>query len=141
MNTVTINKSTKRAKVIYWIFTSLIVLFDSVMPAFTFNTELAKQGISHLGYPDYFRIELTIGKIIGGILLILPMIPPRYKEWAYVGFGIDFISAFIGHTVVDGFGGQAIFPLVMLVILIVSYIYYHKIKDQQEDKNAMQMGL
>ena len=52
-------------KVLYWIFTGLIVLSDSVMPALTFNTALAKQGISHLGYPDYFRIELSIFKILG----------------------------------------------------------------------------
>lgn len=57
------------------------------------------------------------------------MIPPRFKEWAYVGFGLDFISAFIGHIVVDGFDGQSVFPLVMLIILVVSYVYFHKLKD------------
>ncbi len=123
------DKNLKSVKTIYWIATGLVFLLDSVMPAFTFNTELAKQGISHLGYPDYFRIELSIGKIIGGLLLIIPMIPARFKEWAYVGFGLDFISAFIGHVVVDGFNGQAVFPLVMLIILVVSYIYFHKLKD------------
>ena len=114
-------------KVLYWIFTGLIVLSDSVMPALTFNTALAKQGISHLGYPDYFRIELSIFKILGGIILIFPFIPRRLKEWAYFGFALDFISAFIGHMVVDGFDGQSAFPLVCLVILILSYVYYHKV--------------
>ena len=107
---------------------AIVFLLDSAMPAFTFNTELAKEGVRHLGYPDYFRIELSILKIIGGILLILPMIPARFKEWAYVGFGIDFISAFIAHWAVDGFNGQTIFPLVMFIILVVSYIYFHKLK-------------
>lgn len=123
------DKNLKSAKIIYWIATGIIFLLDAVMPAFTFNTELAKQGISHLGYPDYFRIELSIGKIIGGLLLIIPMIPARFKEWAYVGFGLDFISAFIGLMVVDGFNGQTAFPLVMLAILVVSYVYFHKLKD------------
>jgi len=117
----------KSDKIIYWISTSIVVLLDSVMPAFTFNTELAKQGISHLGYPDYFRIELSIFKIIGGIVLIIPSMPKRLKEWAYFGFALDFLSAFIGHTVVDGFNGQTMFPLIMLIILIVSYISFHKI--------------
>ena len=117
----------KKDKIIYWIFTSIIVLLDSVMPAFTFNTELAKQGISHLGYPDYFRIELSIFKIIGGIVLIFPFMPKRLKEWAYFGFALDFISAFIGHLTVDGLNGQTLFPLVMLIILFISYVYYHKI--------------
>jgi hypothetical protein len=97
------------------------------MPAFTFNTELAKQGISHLGYPDYFRIELSIFKIIGGIALIFPFMPKRLKEWAYFGFALDFISAFIGHFAVDGFNGQTLFPFIMLIILVISYVYYHKI--------------
>ncbi len=77
----------------YWGTTDLIFLPDSIIPAFTFNTELAKQGIGRLGYPDYFRIELAVFKIIGGILLILSAVPALYKEWAYVGFGINFISA------------------------------------------------
>jgi hypothetical protein len=125
----TSDKNLKSAKIIFWIATGLVFLLDSAMPAFTFNTEMAKQGISHLGYPDYFRIELSVGKIIGGLLLIIPMIPSRFKEWAYVGFGLDFISAFIGHLVVDGFDGQAVFPLIMLIILVVSYVYFHKLKD------------
>ncbi len=119
----------KKAKIIYWVFTGLIFLFDSLMPALTFNTDLAKEGISHLGYPDYFRLELTAAKIIGGLVLILPMIPARIKEWAYVGFAINFISAFIGHAVVDGMDAQTIIPLVALAILVVSYIYYHRVKD------------
>src|SRR5947209_18372650 len=103
MQTTVVSTIKKSDKIIYWIFTSIIFLFDSLMPAFTFNTQLAKDGISHLGYPDYFRIELTIFKILGGIVLIIPSMPKRLKEWAYFGFALDFISAFIGHTAVDGF--------------------------------------
>ena len=116
----------KKYKIIYWVSTAIIVAFDSLMPALTFQTELARQGIQHLGYPDYFRIQLTVFKVIGGLLLILP-VPSRVKEWAYAGFGMTFISAFIGHWVVDGFDGQTVFPLVILAILIASYVSYHKI--------------
>ena len=75
---------------------------EGVFPAFTGNTKLAKEGIRHLGYPDYFRIELVIFKVIGALVLILPMAPARLKEWAYAGFGITMISAFISHWTVDG---------------------------------------
>ena len=102
------------------------------MPALTSNTELAKQGISHLGYPDYFRVMLTVFKIIGAVVLIVPAIKPRFKEWAYVGFGLNFISAAASHTIVDGFSGQTIFPLVALIILAVSYIAYHKLRSKKE---------
>ena len=118
----------KKDKMIYWAAIGIIFLFDTVMPALTSHTELAKQGIAHLGYPDYFRIQLTVFKIIGGLLFVLPFVPSRYKEWAYVGFGISFISAFIGHWVVDGFNnGQTLFPLGIFGILTVSYVYYHKL--------------
>ena len=117
----------KKDKIIYWIVTSLIFLLEGVMPALTSNSEMAKQGISHLGYPDYFRIMLTCFKVAGSLVLILPMFKGRIKEWAYAGFTFDFISAFVSHAVIDGFGGDAIFPLVALALLAVSYIYYHKL--------------
>lgn len=122
----------KKDKIIYWVATSFIFLFDTVMPALTSHTELAIEGIRHLGYPDYFRVQLTIFKIIGGILLVVPQVPTRFKEWAYVGFGINFISAFIGHAVVDGVDVQTFLPLFILAILIVSYTYYHRIQERKE---------
>jgi len=118
----------KKDLTIYWIFTGLIVLLDGLIPALTFNSKLAVEGIRHLGYPDYFRIELSIAKVIGAIALILPMVPARIKEWAYAGFGITFISAAIGNAVVDGIGGSAFMPLVGLLLLTISYIYYLKVR-------------
>jgi hypothetical protein len=41
----------KKEKVLYWSSTSVIALFEGVMPALTSHTELAKEGIRHLGYP------------------------------------------------------------------------------------------
>ena len=117
----------KKHKIIYWTTTIILFLFDSLLPALTSHTDLAKQGISHLGYPDYFRTVLTIFKIIGGLLLIIPAIPARIKEWAYVGFALNFICAFISLLIVDGMNGQTIFPLVILGILVASYISYHKL--------------
>ncbi|MCJ8208283.1 DoxX family protein [Mucilaginibacter sp. RS28] len=127
MTTLTVEKVPTRDKVIYWVFTSIFFLFDSVMPALTFNSEMAKQGVAHMGFPDYFRIELSIGKIIGGLLLILPFIPARFKEWAYVGFGISIISAFIANIAMGSQTSFIIMPVVVFAVLLVSYIYYHKI--------------
>lgn len=118
----------KKDKIMYWFFTSVIVAFDSLMPALTSHTELAKQGISHLGYPDYFRVMLIVFKVTGGLLLILPFIPHRLKEWAYAGFAFNFIFAFISLCVVDGLSFQTFFPLIVLGILVISYIYYNKIQ-------------
>ena len=119
----------KTTKISYWATTIIIFLLDGLMPALTSNTELAKQGISHLGYPDYFRVMLTVFKVIGALVLILPPIKMGFKEWAYVGFGFDFICAAVSHWVVDGFGGDVIFPLVAFVLLAVSYVSYHRLYD------------
>jgi len=120
----------KTTKITYWASTIVIFLLEGLMPALTSNTELARQGITHLGYPDYFRVMLTVFKVIGALMLILPVVKGRFKEWAYVGFAFDFICAATSHWVVDGFGGQTIFPLVVLAILIVSYLSYYKIQGQ-----------
>ncbi|MBD0333654.1 MAG: DoxX family protein [Chitinophagaceae bacterium] len=122
----------KKMNILYWTCTGLIVLLDGIVPALTSNTELAKQGISHLGYPDYFRVLLTFFKVAGAFILILPQFKGRIKEWAYAGFTFVFISAAVSHAVVDGFGGQTIFPLVALGILGASYFFYQKVVNYQQ---------
>lgn len=122
----------KKDKIIFWTATTIIALFEGVMPALTSQTELAKEGIRHLGYPEYFGNALVVFKILGVLAIIIPQIPKRLKEWAYAGFVFDFIFASISHGVVDGIDGQTIFPLVILAILMVSYIYYHKLNNKME---------
>lgn len=118
-------------KIIYWITSGLIFLFEGVMPALTSQSEMAKEGIRHLGYPDYFGTALTVFKVVGAILLIVPQVPKRVKEWAYAGFAFDFIFAAISLTAVDGFSGLSLLPVFAFTILAVSYIYYHKLNPVQ----------
>lgn len=120
-------KTTKTNKIIFWTATILIFLFEGVMPALTSQTELAKEGVRHLGYPDYFGNALVVFKILGSLILVIPQLPKRVKEWAYAGFTFDFLFASISHYSVDGFDFQTIFPLIVLAILMVSYIYFHKL--------------
>ena len=96
------------------------------MPALTSQTELAQEGIRHLGYPIYFGNALVIFKIIGVLILVIPQLPKRIKEWAYAGFLFDFLFASISHGAVDGINFQTFFPLIILAVLVVSYVYYHK---------------
>ena len=116
----------KTIKIIFWVTTGAIFLFQGVMPAFFSQAEESKEAFRHLGYPLYFATLLTVFKVLGALALIIPQVPGRIKEWAYAGFAIDFISASYSYSVVDGFGFFAIFPLIILVVLIVSYICYHK---------------
>lgn len=120
-------KTIKTHKIIFWTATSIIFLFEGVMPALTFQSELAKEGIRHLGYPEYFGNALVVFKILGAMVLVIPQIPKRLKEWAYAGFVFDFLFASISHYAVDGLDFQTFFPLIILGILMVSYVFYHKI--------------
>jgi hypothetical protein len=117
----------KKEKIVFWTATTLIALFEGLLPALTSQTELAKEGIRHLGYPEYFGNALVVFKVLGVLALIIPQIPKRVKEWAYAGFTFDFIFASISHGAVDGVNGQTFFPLVVLGVLAVSYMYYHKL--------------
>jgi len=119
--------TTKKNKIIFWTATILIFLFEGVMPALTSQSEMAKEGIRHLGYPEYFGNALVVFKILGVIALVVPQVPKRLKEWAYAGFTFDFIFAAISHYAVDGMGFNAFFPFIVLGVLMVSYVYYHKI--------------
>ncbi len=122
----------KKDKIIYWIATGMIALFEGVMPALTSQTEMAKEGIRHLGYPEYFGTALAIFKVLGALTLVIPQIPNRVKEWAYAGFAFDFIFASISLGAVDGINGLTFFPMIVLAILMVSYVYHHKL---QQAKN------
>ena len=120
----------KKYKVYFWISTGFIFLMEGVMPALTSQTELAKVGISHLGYPQYFGNALVIFKVLGVLALVIPNLPKRIKEWAYAGFIFDFLFASISHGVVDGINFQTFLPLIVLLILMVSYINYNRLYTQ-----------
>lgn len=116
----------KSTHLVYWISTVLIFLFEGLMPALTSHTQMAIDGIRHLGYPDYFRVMLTVYKVSGTLVLLLPFFAPRLKERAYAGLTFTFASAFVSHWATDGFSGLTLFPLGVLAILLVSYVTYHK---------------
>ena len=120
-------KASKSTVIAYWTTTIFIFLFEGVMPALYSQSELGKEGVRHLGYPDYFGVALVVFKIAGSILIVIPRLPKRVKEWVYAGFAFDFIFACISHWAVDGVGFQALMPLILLAILVVSYVCYHRI--------------
>jgi len=117
----------KTEKIIYWVSTGLLSLMMLFAGFSYFTSPMAKTGFEHLGFPDYFRIELGTAKILGVIALLIPMIPAKIKEFAYFGFAITFISAFIAHLSSGDPMKVAINPVIAFIILVVSYVYYSKI--------------
>lgn len=121
----------KKDKIIFWTTTIIIFIMEGLIPAFTSQSELAKEGIRHLGYPPYFGNALVVFKVLGALTLIIPQVPKRLKEFAYAGFTFNFLFASISHFVIDGIDFQSFFPLIFLAILGVSYNYYHKLYSPQ----------
>lgn len=107
--------------------TGVIFLFQGLMPLLTVHAPESQEAMRHFGYPPYFAMMLNVFKALGGITLIVPQIPNRIKEWAYAGFAIDFICACVSFIAVDGISVFLLFPLLALVLLILSYLSYNRL--------------
>ncbi len=120
----------KRNKIIFWVATTIIILWEGVMPLSTliFSPQYATTGTEPLGYPDYFAYTLIICKALGVLAISYPGVPAKLKEWAYAGLTFSLIYAFISHACVDQNIGFMLLPLVVLGILAVSYRYNIKIQ-------------
>ncbi len=117
----------KSQKITYWVTTSIVALMMLMSGPMYFVSPEAIEGFRKIGFPDFFRMELGAAKVIGALVLLIPMIPSRIKEWAYAGFGITFISAFIAHLASGDPMSKAIAPIVVLAVLAVSNVTYHKL--------------
>lgn len=120
----------KNTKITFWVTTTLIFLFEGVMPALTSQSEMAKESLKHLGYPAYFGIALVVFKVLGTLALMIPQVPKTLKEWAYAGFVFDFLFAAISHGAVDGINAQTFMPFFAIGVLLLSYSSYHKLQQQ-----------
>ena len=86
----------------YWIATALLCLQMGFTAYAQLSLPQVAEAFRHLGFPDYFRMELAWAKLLGVVLLLAP-VPARLKEWAYAGFAITLASALIAHfSVGDG---------------------------------------
>jgi hypothetical protein len=119
----------KKNKIVFWFTTGFLFLFEGIMPlsAIVFAPQAATEGTVYLGYPKYFAYILISFKVLGATALMVSRLPRRIKEWAYAGLGFNFICASISHFVIDGAKPVSFFPLVMLILLAISYTYNFEI--------------
>jgi hypothetical protein len=86
----------------FWIVTVLFCLQIGFTGYAQLRLPQVAEAFTHLGFPDYFRVELSWAKFVGVVLLLAP-VPARLKEWAYAGFAITLGSALIAHfSIGDG---------------------------------------
>ena len=87
----------------FWIATVLLALQMSFTAYAQLRLPVVAAEFAHLGFPGYFRVELSWAKLLGVVVLLVPMAPAWMKEWAYAGFAMTLGSALIAHMAVgDG---------------------------------------
>jgi hypothetical protein len=111
----------------FWITTALLCF----QLAFTAYAQLrlpqVAAAFTHLGFPAYFRVELSWAKFIGVLALLAP-VPARLKEWAYAGFAITLVSALIAHFAV-GDGPEAWgWAAGTGVLWLLSYFFWRRLQ-------------
>jgi len=114
----------------FWIFTALFCLEMT----FTAYWELlrlpdAAHAFARLGFPAAsFRAELSLAKIAGVIVLLIPTLPARLKEWAYAGFAFNLVSALIAHFSIHDRHLAFVPSTITSVLWLGSYLCYHRLQ-------------
>jgi len=120
----------KTITIVYWIVTALFCLQMSFTAFAQLRFPEVAQAFTHLGFPDYFRVELSWAKLIGVVLLLAP-VSSRLKEWAYAGFAINLASALIAHLSVGDGPDAWIFAVATSVLWGVSYFLWRRLESTQ----------
>ena len=90
-------KPSKGIVIAYWVSTLLFALQIGFTAYAQLRLPQVAAAFAHLGFPPYFRIELSCAKFAGLAVLLIPMAPMRLKEWSYAGFAFTLVSALIAH--------------------------------------------
>jgi hypothetical protein len=110
----------------YWIATSLFTLQMGFTAYAQLRLPQVAEAFAHLGFPDYFRVELSWLKVAGLLVILLPA-PARLKEWAYAGFAITLVSALIAHVSVGDDVSKWGWAAGTAVLWGVSYFFFQKL--------------
>ncbi len=122
----------RTATTIYWILTGLAAAFMlmSAIPD-VLQIQGAIDIFKHLGFPPYLLPFIGLAKILGVVVILLPMFQ-NLKEWAYAGLVFDLVGAFYSHISVGDHPADWIFAIVGLLLVLCSYaVYRWKMKYQE----------
>ncbi len=110
-------------KTVYYASTFFIALLVGVYGGLIdiYQTPAVIEIANNLQYPLYFFTLLGIFKILGGVILLLPRNFTKIRDIAYTGFAFDFIFAAYSHWAISDSFNKIILPIVILMILSISY--------------------
>ncbi len=120
--------TTKTVNITYWICTIIfaaLMIFSAVG-----GIQPTKEAIQlihdGLGYPVYFIQFISIAKLIGVIVILIPGLY-RIKEWAYAGLFFDLAGAiYSGIAVAGKFDPLLLTMLAWILPGALSYYFWHK---------------
>ena len=85
-----------------------------------------------LGYPIYFIQFISIAKLIGAIVILIPGLN-RIKEWAYAGLFFDLAGAIYSGVASSGrFDPMMLTMAVWILPGVVSYYFWHIKMNEKE---------
>jgi hypothetical protein len=119
----------KTNNIIYWIST---IIFAALMIfSASGGIQPSKPAIQlihdALGYPVYFIQFISIAKLIGAVVILIPGINRSIKEWAYAGLFFDLAGAIYSGVASSGtFDPQMLGMLIWIIPGVVSYYCWHK---------------
>jgi hypothetical protein len=116
-------KASKGLLVGFWISTALFALQMGFTAYAQLRLPQVAEAFTHLGFPGYFRIELSWFKLAGLLALLTP-VPARLKEWAYAGFAITLVSALIAHLCLGDDASKWGWAAGTAVLWALSYGFY-----------------
>jgi DoxX-like family len=105
----------------YWATTAIVALALLGSLSYLTGNEQVVSGFAKAGYPQHLRIVLGIAKPAAAIVLLVPGLA-ILKEWAYAGVTFAWVMAFISAAASGEPMQIRIVPLVLLVLLLVSYV-------------------
>lgn len=112
----------------FWISTVLFALQMSFTAYAQLRLPQVAEEFAHLGFPAYFRVELSWVKFAGTAALLIPAVPARLKEWAYAGFAITLVSAVIAHLAMgEGFAAWS-WAAGTGVLWCLSYYFWRRLQ-------------
>ena len=120
--------TTKTNNLVYWISTiifSALMIFSAVggLKPTQQSIQIIHDG---LGYPIYFIQFISVAKLLGVIIILIPG-RGRIKDWAYAGLFFDLAGAIYSGIAASGkFDPLMLTLLIWIVPGILSYYFWLK---------------
>jgi hypothetical protein len=122
--------SLRNLKIAYWTVAIIISAFF-ILSGYM---ELTKNPATYpktirMGYPPYFIALLGLAKLIGAVVLLLPIL--RLREWVFAAFTIDVIFAFVSGYSIQSYA-DCIKAGIVFIVLMLAYRLFLRIERQRK---------